>query len=791
MKLLHANTEAASHEEAENQISTITFSVGGMTCAACVHHVRNALNKLPEIIDSQVSLGTETATVEYTTGSPTKSNLRKAMSSAGYSVRKFADEDISIFSDEDNEIRLSEIRQTRNKMLISLSISAILMIAMNYSPNNSFSNLTPTTINIFAFFLASPVQFWAGSQFYRSAWSAARLGTSNMNTLIAIGTSAAYFYSVAVTILRPLFEESLVFASAAIGGNHSSGTYFDVSAAIIGLVLMGRWLESRARSKTSDSIKHLMKLQPASALVLKNGVDVKIDISDVVTGDCIRLRPGERVPVDGIIIEGTTAIDESMLTGEPFPIEKQVGDKLYTGTINGVGSVSFRASQVGSETVLAEIVRMVQKAQSSRAPIEHLVDQITARFVPAVMVIAVLVFAIWSFLAPEPAMVNALLMAVAVLIIACPCALGLATPTAIVVGMGRGASKGVLIRNADALERTHKIDTVVFDKTGTITEGKPSISSITTFEVEENDLLRFAAAVEVNSEHPMATAILAEAKAQSIQIPNATNVKVTPGAGISAIVEGSIVTIGNAAFILEKIMADDKLHEANIAMSESSNTVLWVSKDAEIIGFFSVSDAIKSKAADAIQKLHARGINTVMLSGDNKQTADKVAKSVGIKQVIAGVLPEGKTSAITTLQQSGKTVAMIGDGVNDAAALATANVGVAIGTGTDIAIEAADVTITSGDLTFVDELIHLSRSTMRNIKQNLFWAFFYNILLIPIAAGILYPVFSDGTAPVFLHPIIGHFGFLNPIVAAGIMALSSLTVVANSLRLGLDMPRRT
>ena len=787
---MHANTESSSHEELENHVSTLTFSVGGMTCAACVHHVMNALNKLPEIIDSQVSLGTETATVEYTTGSPTKTNLREALSNAGYSVRKFTDEDISIFSDEDKEIRSAEIRQTRNKMMISLSVAAILMTAMNYSSNNSLSNLTPTSINIFAFILASPVQFWAGSQFYRSAWSAVRLGTLNMNTLIAIGTSAAYFYSVAVTILRPMFEESLVFTSAAIGGNHSSGTYFDVAAAIIGLVLMGRWLESRARSKTSDSINQLMNLQPKSALVSKNGVNVETDISDVVTGDCITLRPGERVPVDGFVIEGTTAIDESMLTGEPFPIEKQIGDKLYTGTINGIGSVTFKASQIGSETVLAGIVRMVQKAQSSRAPIEHLVDHITSRFVPVVMVIALLVFVTWSFLAPDPAMVNALLMAVSVLIIACPCALGLATPTAIVVGMGRGASKGVLIRNADALQRTHKIDTVVFDKTGTITEGKPSVSSITTFEVEENDLLRFAAAVEINSEHPMATAILAEARIKNLEIPDATNVKVRPGQGISATVEGSIITVGNAAFVFEKKSAD-KVRRANAAVIESENTVLWVSKDEEVLGFLGVSDAIKLEAAEAIEKLHSRGINTVMLSGDNKQSADKVAKLVGIKQVIASLMPEGKTSAITTLQQSGKTVAMVGDGINDAAALATANVGVAIGTGTDIAIEAADVTITSGDLTFVDDLIHISRSTMRNIKQNLFWAFFYNILLIPIAAGILYPVFSDGTAPGFLHPIIGHFGFLNPIVAAGIMALSSLTVVGNSLRLGLQIPGRS
>ena len=494
--------------------------------------------------------------------------------------------------------------------------------------------------------------------------------------------------------------------------------------------------------------------------------------------------------MDGIVIEGTTAIDESMLTGEPFPIEKQIGDKLYTGTINGIGSVTFKASQIGSETVLAGIVRMVQKAQSSRAPIEHLVDHITSRFVPVVMVIALLVFVTWSFLAPDPAMVNALLMAVAVLIIACPCALGLATPTAIVVGMGRGASKGVLIRNADALQRTHKIDTVVFDKTGTITEGKPSVSSITTFEVEENDLLRFAAAVEINSEHPMATAILAEARIKNLEIPDATNVKVRPGQGISATVEGSIITVGNAAFVFEKKPADE-VRRANTAVTKSENTVLWVSKDEKVLGFLGVTDAVKLEAAEAIEKLHSRGINTVILSGDNKQSADKVAKSVGIKQVIAGVLPEGKTSVITKLQQSGKTVAMVGDGINDAAALATANVGVAIGTGTDIAIEAADVTITSGDLTFVDDLIHISRSTMRNIKQNLFWAFFYNILLIPIAAGILYPIFSDGTAPGFLHPIIGHFGFLNPIVAAGIMALSSLTVVGNSLRLGLQIPGRS
>lgn len=791
MKLQTANPNSTpadlpTEEDVAQSLSTLTFSVGGMTCAACVHHVGNALKDLPGMVDYSVSLGTETATVEFTPQAVTKPDLRDALSGAGYSVRGFADEDDSIFADGDKKIREAELKSTRGKMIVSLLVAAVVMMGMNYTKVDSLASLSPTTVNIFFLVLATPVQFWAGRHFYRSAWAAARLGTSNMNTLVAIGTSTAYFYSLAVTVLRPLFEDSLTFSDAAVGGSHSTGTYFDVSASIIGLILLGRWLETRARGRTSDAIKKLMGMQPSTAVILRDGEPIEIDISEVMQGDTIVLRPGERVPVDGEIIDGSTSIDESMLTGEPVPVEKQTGDKLFTGTVNGTGAVRFTASAVGRETVLAGIVRMVQQAQSSRAPIEHLVDQVTARFVPAVLGIAIVTFAVWSFVAPEPAMINALLMTVAVLVIACPCALGLATPTAIMVGMGRGASSGVLIRNADALERAHRIDTVVFDKTGTLTEGKPSIATIESYGITKRELITLVAAAEANSEHPLASAVLAEATALNIEIPEATEVEAVPGRGISATVDGSTILVGNAAFIVERTSASYEFSELSFAIADRGETVLAVAKDDKPIGIIGVSDIVKPDAALAVSELKSRGIRSVMLTGDNERTAEKVASTIGIEHVIADVLPDGKTAAIAQLQKHGSVVAMVGDGINDAPALATADVGVAIGSGTDIAIEAADVTITSGDPAVIAELIDLSRSTMRTIKQNLFWAFFYNVLLIPIAAGILYPVFSadSATVPGYLQPIIGEVGFLNPIVAAGAMAFSSVTVVSNSLRLG-------
>lgn len=775
---------------AEDELSTLTFSVGGMTCSACVHHVGNALRDVPGVVDAHVSIGTEMATVEFTSEAVTKPVLRDAVSGAGYSIRGFADEDTSVFSDGEKAVRDAELKSTRNKMAFSLVIGAFVLTAMNYASVDALSGISPTTVNVLLLALATPVQFWAGALFYRSAWSAARLGTSNMNTLVAIGTSAAYFYSLAVTLLRPLFEDSLIFSSADVGGSHSTGTYFDVSTVIIGLILLGRWLEARARGRTSEAIKKLIGLQPSVAVIIKDGTPVEVDIAEVVPGDVIVLHPGERVPVDGEILEGATTVDESMLTGEPVPVEKQPGDGLFTGTVNGTGAVRFVASAVGRETVLAGIVRMVQEAQSSRAPIERLVDMVTARFVPAVLIIAVITFAVWSFLAPEPAMVNALLMTVAVLIIACPCALGLATPTAIMVGMGRGASSGILIRNADALERAHRVDIVVFDKTGTLTEGKPVVASVKVFGVTEDELIRLAAAAESGSEHPLAGAVLAAAKTRGVEVPESSDVVAVPGRGISASVADSAILVGSAAFIGEKTDASYQFTEAGFALAERGETVLAVARDGEPIGIIGVSDTVRPGASYAIATLKARGIRTVMLTGDNQRTAENVASVIGIDDVIAEVLPDGKTAAISELQKNGSTVAMVGDGINDAPALATADVGVAIGSGTDIAIEAADVTITSGDPGMVAELIDLSRSTMRTIKQNLFWAFFYNVMLIPIAAGVLYPLFSDGTAPGFLEPIIGKYGFLNPIIAAAAMAVSSVTVVSNSLRLGRGIRRR-
>ncbi len=777
-------TQISTEQEVAENLSTLTFSIGGMTCAACVHHVGNALRDVPGIVDAQVSLGTESAIVEFDSNTVTKPVLRAALSGAGYSVRRFEDEDTSIFADGDKALREAELRSTRGKMIFSLFVAAAVMLGMNYTSVDSLADISPTTVNIIFLILATPVQFWAGGRFYKSAWAAARLRTSNMNTLVAIGTSAAYFYSLSVVILRPLFEDSLVFSGADVGGPHATGTYFDVSAAIIGLILMGRWLEARARGRTSDAIKKLMGLQPSTAVIIRDGSPVEVDIADVNSGDTIVLRPGERVPVDGEITEGSTTVDESMLTGEPLPATKEPGDGLFTGTVNGTGAVRFIASAVGRETILAGIVRMVQQAQSSRAPIERLVDKVTSRFVPVVIGISILTFLTWSFLAPEPAWVNALLLTVAVLVIACPCALGLATPTAIMVGMGRGATNGILIRNADALERAHRITTVVFDKTGTLTEGKPAIASIDAFDVTETELIRLAAAAEASSEHPLATAVLAEAKARNIEVPDATNIDAVPGRGIKATVDGSAIAVGSAAYIAEIASSTYDFSEQGFAIAGRGETVLAVSKDGRPIGLIGVSDTIKPQAAKAIQGLRERGIHTVMLTGDNRRTAEKVGEAIGIDRIIADVLPEGKTAAITDLQKNGNTVAMVGDGINDAPALATADVGIAIGTGTDIAIEAADVTITSGDPTIVAELIILSRSTMRTIKQNLFWAFFYNVLLIPVAAGALYPVFGDGSAPGFLQPIVGQYGFLNPIAAAGAMAFSSVTVVTNSLRLG-------
>ena len=631
----------------------------------------------------------------------------------------------------------------------------------------------PFDIDLLLLALATPVQFWAGREFYVSAWSAARHLTSNMNTLIVIGTSAAYLYSAAVTL----------FGQATFFEGQSTGTYFETSAAIIGLVLLGRFLESRAKRRTSSAILTLIRLQPRSARVIRNGQYVDTPIDDIVVGDLILVRPGEKLPVDGVVEEGTSTVDESMLTGESAPIEKRQGSEVYGATLNGSGSLTFRATRVGRDTMLAGIIRMVEEAQGSRAPIQRLADLVSAYFVPAVVGVSAVVFLVWLAFGPEPGYAAAVLTAVAVLIIACPCAMGLATPTAVVVGIGKGAEHGVLIRSAESLELAHRADVVVLDKTGTLTTGRPSVTDVHAPDFGTDALLPLAAAVERRSEHPLATAIIESADERGLDIPEASDFRAVPGHGAMATTGGVRVVVGNRRLMLEQDISLGDLEAVAQRMSSSGGTPVYVAVDGEVKGLISVADKLKPESRVAVEELQADGIEVVMLTGDNSATARAVAAEAGIDRVVAEVLPADKAEQVKTLQAEGKTVAMVGDGINDAPALVQADVGIAIGTGADVAIEAADVALVGGDLRSVPVVMRLSRATMRVIRQNLFWAFAYNVALIPIAAGVLYPVFAGSGVPEVLRPVLGEYGFLNPILAAGAMAISSLSVVSNSLRL--------
>ena len=762
--------------------------IGGMTCASCVSHVGSALRGVPGVIKVDVSLAGEVAQVEFIAGAVTRQGLRSAVEGAGYTVAAFDGDDSALAEDEAGRVRKrAELRAMRDKVVASLAVAAFTMLAMNYARVDALSGISPTAVNWLLLALATPIQFWAGREFYRSAWGAARHRTSNMNTLIAIGTSTAYLYSVAATIFRPFFEGSLLFGGGmehTAPGGHEMGTYFDVSTAIIGLILLGRWLEQRARGHTSDAIRKLIGLQPRTATVLRDGRPHEIGVDEMQVGDTVLLRPGERVPVDGEVIAGSSPVDESMLTGESVPADKGEGDRVFAGTVNGNGSMQFRATQIGRDTALAQIVTMVERAQASRAPVERLVDRVTARFVPAVLLTAAATFAIWSFLAPQPWFVNALLMTVAVLVIACPCALGLATPTAIMVGMGRGASLGILIRNAEALEVAHSVDVVVFDKTGTLTEGRPRLASVYAAGLPDDQLIALVAAVETSSEHPVARAVTQAASDRGLTVPQWSDFFASPGRGARATVGGRMVIVGNRALMGGNGVGLGPVADAIDEMSGRGETILIVAADGEAIGVLGVSDTVKPGAAAAVRELREMGVRTVMLTGDNRKTAEAVARAVGIDEVVAEVLPGDKADQVANLKSGGSRVAMVGDGINDAPALALADLGVAIGSGTDVAIEAADVTLTSSDPRGVADAIRLSRTTMRTIRQNLFWAFFYNVLLVPVAAGVLYPVFAGGSVPSVLTPILGEFGFLNPIAAAGAMAISSVTVVTNSLRLG-------
>lgn len=609
--------------------------------------------------------------------------------------------------------------------------------------------------------MTTPVLFWAGRRFFRGAWSGLLRGSADMNTLIAVGTGSAYLYSVAVTLAPGWF----------LAAGLASEVYYEVVVIIIALVLFGKLLENRARARTTDAVRRLAVLQPSTARVLKDGVEADVAVEQVAVGNMILVRPGERIPLDGIVVEGRSGVDESLLTGESLPVEKEPGSQVMGGTLNGNGALQIQVSRTGSDTTLARIVRMVETAQASKAPIQRFADVVAGVFVPVVMGIAVLSFVVWSIFGPDPAMVFALVAFVTVLIISCPCALGLATPTAIVVGTGAGAEHGVLIRNGETLETAHRVGTVVFDKTGTITEGKPRLVELVSgdpHDQEGKEVLRLAGSLERSSEHPLATAIVDAAVQRGLTLSQPEEFMAHGGLGAQAMVDGHRVLAGNRA-LMQKHSVDvtGMLHEGS-AMAERGRTPVYVAVDGSLAGLLGIADPVKASSAAAVRRLKNLGLNVIMLTGDNRTTAAAVARQVGIERVLAEVLPREKAEQIGGLQADGTVVAMVGDGINDAPALARADVGIAIGSGTDVAVDASDVTLVGGDLNGVASSIHLSRQTMRIIRQNLFWAFLYNVLGIPIAAGVLYP----------------HFGILlSPVIASVAMAFSSLSVVANSLRL--------
>jgi Cu+-exporting ATPase len=665
----------------------------------------------------------------------------------------------------EEEVNPELLDMTRRFWVSAILAAPIFVLAMaEMIPGQPLQHaLPPRLLNWVQLVLATPVVLWGGRPFFERGWASIVNRSPNMFTLIALGVGAAYLYSVAATLFPGLFPESF--------RTHGEvGVYFDAAAAITTLVLLGQVLELRARSRTSRAIKALLGLSPKTArLVRDDGAEEDVPLESVKAGDKLRVRPGEKIPVDGVVIEGSSSVDESMITGEPIPVEKTVGSRVTGGTVNVAGTFIMRAERVGSETLLAQIVRMVSEAQRTRAPIQRLADRVAAYFVPAVVLVAVLTFFVWALFGPDPRMAYALVNAVAVLIIACPCALGLATPMSIMVGVGRGATAGVLIKNAEALEILEKVDTLVVDKTGTLTEGKPRLDSvIAVAEWDRREVLRLAADLEVGSEHPLAAAIVAGAHAERLQLSRAEDFKSITGKGVVGKVDGRSVALGNRK-LLEELSIDPGSFDARAEeLRREGHTVMFVAVDGRAAGLLAVSDPIKESTFEAIRILHEEEIRIVMLTGDSRTTAEAVARRLGIDQVEAEVLPEHKVQVIKALQAEGRIVAMAGDGVNDAPALAQAHVGIAMGTGTDVAIESADVTLVKGDLRGIAKARRLSRSTMRNIRQNLFFAFVYNVLGIPIAAGALYPV--SGL-------------LLSPIIASAAMTFSSVSVIGNALRL--------
>ena len=749
-------------EEAGYGVPTesMRLQVAGMSCASCVGTVERAFASVPGVVEATVSLATERASVRVMRGTASRADLQNAIEQAGYQLVDDPLEDLPAETEEANgrivAARDRDLRDLLVKSVIALAVGLVVLWgSMEFIP-------APGLLGEPFFLLAvvTPVQFWAGWRFHKGAWKAARRLSADMNTLISIGTNAAYFYSVLLT----LWPQLLTGSAAEVA------YYYDTAAIIIGLILLGRFLEARAKGRTSLAIKRLVGLRPDTARVIRDGIEMTIPVADVVVGDVVAVRPGEKIPVDGEVLEGESSVDESMITGESIPVDKGVGDRVVGATVNTTGSLRVATMNVGRDTFLSQMIGLVEQAQSSKAPVQRLADRVAARFVPAVLLIALVTFGVWLAVGPDPVVTHALISSVTVLVVACPCALGLATPTAIMVGAGKGAESGVLIRSGEALEAAGKVDAVILDKTGTITRGTPELTDIAPLNgVTESDLLGVVAAAEADSEHPLGQAVVEAARRRNIELRGTSGFRSLTGMGVEARVDGEEVLVGTERLLTQRNVSLDGSAAIAGPLEAEGKTLLFAAINGRISGVLAVADVPRSEAREAVQRLRNIGLRVELVTGDRATTARMIADQIGVDAVRSEVVPEGKSQVVEELQQKGLRVAMAGDGINDAPALAKADIGIAMGSGTDIAIESSDVTLIRGDLHGVADAIQLSRSTLRTIRQNLFWAFGYNVALIPIAAGVLFPVFGIQ---------------LTPALAAGAMAVSSVSVVLNSLRLG-------
>ena len=738
-----------------------SFGVTGMTCANCSSRVERKLGKTEGVLDATVNLATERATVRYLPDVVSLQALRKVVEDTGYGVLK--DEAGKDRGDAEREAREHERATLKHDLTVAVLFAAplilLVMLPMFFPALEAqLMRLVPMqTLFYLSFALASVVQFGPGLRFYRPGWKSLRHGSPDMNSLVMIGTSAAYGYSLVATFVPQLLPAGTVHV------------YFEASAAIITLILVGKYFEAVAKGRTSEAIKKLVKLQPKTARVVRDGQELELPTGEVVPGDTVSVRPGEKIPVDGRVVSGSSYVDASMITGESVPVQKSEGDEVVGGTINKTGAFRFTATKVGADTVLAQIVKMVEEAQGSKPRIQALADKVVSVFVPVVMGVATVTFLLWLFLGPSPALTFALVNTVAVLIIACPCAMGLATPTSIMVGTGKAAELGVLFKKGDALQSLQEARTVALDKTGTLTKGKPELTDLVVQPgFERAEVLGLVAAVETQSEHPIAEAIVAAAKQDKLELANVQEFNAVPGFGVEAHVAGRTVNVGADRYMKKLGLEVSAFAEEAGRLADEGKSPLYAAIDGSLAAVIAVADPIKASTPAAIAKLHDLGFRVAMITGDNRRTAQAIAAQLGIDEVLAEVLPDGKVDAVKKLQGEGRKVAFVGDGINDAPALAQADIGLAIGTGTDIAIESADVILMSGDLRGIPNAVALSKATLNNIKQNLFWAFVYNIILIPVAAGVLYPVFGV---------------LLSPILAAAAMGLSSIFVLTNALRL--------